>query len=85
MPKLHYTTKGTCSRAIDLEIEDGKIKSVKFDGGCNGNTKGISSLVVGMDANEAVKRLSGIQCGMKGASCPDQLAKAIRQLEEKQA
>ena len=83
MSKLHYITKGTCSRAIDLEIENGIIKNVVFDGGCNGNTKGISSLVAGMNADEAVKRLSGIRCGMKSTSCPDQLAQAIKQLKDK--
>lgn len=81
MAKLHYKTSGTCARAIDLEVEDGIIKNVSFDGGCNGNTKGISSLVVGMKADEAVKKLSGIKCGFKPTSCPDQLAKAIVELE----
>ena len=74
-----YRTKGVCSRNISFDIVDDKITNVRFDGGCAGNTKGIASLVDGMDANEAIRRLEGIQCGFKGTSCPDQLAKAIKQ------
>lgn len=74
-----YRTKGVCSRNISFDILDGKITNVRFDGGCAGNTKGVASLVEGMPAEEAVRRLEGIQCGFKGTSCPDQLAKAIRQ------
>ena len=74
---MRYTTKGTCSRFIDFDLEDGIIKNVVFTGGCNGNLKGIGSLVEGMSAEEAIKRLSGITCGFKTTSCPDQLAKAL--------
>ena len=78
-----YRAKGVCSRNITFDIIDGKITAVHFDGGCAGNTKGVASLIEGMDAVEAIRRLEGIQCGFKGTSCPDQLAKAIRQaLEE---
>ncbi len=73
-----YRTKGVCSRQITLDIIDGKVRNVKFDGGCNGNTQGVASLVEGMDAEEAIRRMEGIQCGFKGTSCPDQLSKAIR-------
>ena len=74
-----YKTHGTCSRAIRVETDDdGVIVSVSFDGGCNGNTKGISSLVRGMKAEEAIERLEGIRCGFKPTSCPDQLAKALK-------
>ncbi|MBO7376627.1 MAG: TIGR03905 family TSCPD domain-containing protein [Clostridia bacterium] len=74
-----YKTHGTCSRAIRVETDDdGVIVSVSFDGGCNGNTKGISSLVRGMKAEEAIERLEGIRCGFKSTSCPDQLAKALK-------
>lgn len=73
-----YRTKGVCSRNITLDIIDGKVCNVCFDGGCNGNTKGVASLVEGMDAEEAIRRMTGIECGFKGTSCPDQLAKAIR-------
>lgn len=76
---FQYRTKGVCSRNISFDIVSGKITDVRFDGGCAGNTKGIARLVEGMEANDAIRRLEGIQCGFKGTSCPDQLAKAIRQ------
>ena len=72
-----YKTAGTCSTQIDLELEDGVIRSVSFTGGCNGNLQGISRLVTGMRAQEAIERLQGIQCGWKPTSCPDQLSKAL--------
>ena len=74
-----YKTAGVCSRGISFEIEDGKVKNVCFNGGCNGNTQGVASLVRGMDVNEAISRLKGIDCGGKGTSCPDQLATALEQ------
>lgn len=75
-----YRTKGVCSQAIEFEIDDDKkVRHVKFIGGCSGNTQGVASLVEGMDAEEVVKRLDGIQCGHRPTSCPDQLSKAIRQ------
>ena len=74
-----YQTKGTCSRQIILEIEDNKIVSVEFIGGCNGNLKGISSLVKGMDIDEVIARVEGTTCGMKNTSCPDQLATALKE------
>lgn len=72
-----YKTQGTCSRKIDFDLEDGTVKNVKFTGGCNGNLKGISSLVEGMKAEDAIERLKGIRCGFKSTSCPDQLARAL--------
>ncbi len=75
----HYKTRGVCSRAIDIELDGDVVKSVKFTGGCNGNTQGVASLVRGMDAHEAIERLKGIDCGGKGTSCPDQLATALEQ------
>ena len=72
-----YRTKGTCSRMISFDIEEGKLKNVSFLGGCNGNLQGIGRLVEGMDASEARDKLKGIRCGFKDTSCPDQLAKAI--------
>lgn len=72
-----YKTSGTCSSRIDFSVEDGKIHDVVFTGGCNGNLKGIASLVEGMTVEDAVSRLSGIRCGFKPTSCPDQLAKAL--------
>ena len=78
--KLTSTTHGTCSRLINLEIDDnGKVTNVEFVGGCDGNTKGIAQLVKGMDAQEAADRLAGIRCGYKPTSCPDQLAQALRE------
>ena len=76
--KSVYYPKGVCSREIDLEIEDGIVTDVKVIGGCNGNLKGICSLVKGMPADEVINRLSGIKCGGKGTSCPDQLSCAIK-------
>ena len=74
-----YRTQGTCSQAIEFEIEDGILKNVQFYGGCNGNTQGVATLVDGMKAEDVVAKLEGIRCGFKGTSCPDQLAKAIKQ------
>lgn len=73
-----YKTQGTCSQMIQLELDGDIIKSVEFVGGCSGNTQGVSSLVKGMKAEEAIDRLEGIRCGYKPTSCPDQLAKALR-------
>ena len=81
--QFEYKTKGTCSQKIFFEIEDGKVKNVQFLGGCNGNLKGIASLIEGMDADEVVARLEGTTCGMKATSCPDQLATAIKKATEK--
>lgn len=78
---MRYQTKGTCSSAIDIEVEDGIIQSVKFTGGCNGNLQGISSLVTGMRVEEAISKLKGIKCGFKSTSCPDQLACALETLQ----
>lgn len=78
---MRYKTQGTCSSAIDVEVKDGRIESVQFIGGCNGNTQGISALVKGMMVQEAIDRLKGIKCGFKSTSCPDQLAKALEQMQ----
>lgn len=74
---MEYVTRGTCSRKIDFDIVDGKVRNVHFTGGCNGNTQGVAALVEGMDVNEAISRMKGINCGGRGTSCPDQLAKAL--------
>ena len=73
-----YKTRGVCSRAIEFDLKDGKITSCRFIGGCTGNTQGVAALVTGMDAQEAIRRLKGIQC-RSGTSCPDQLAIALEQ------
>ena len=75
--KMRYMTQGVCSSAIDIELKDGVIDSVKFTGGCNGNLQGIGALVKGMTPEEAISRLKGIRCGFKSTSCPDQLARAL--------
>lgn len=80
--QFEYKTKGTCSQKIFIDIEDGKIMNVEFLGGCNGNLKGISSLVRGMDIDEVIDRLQGTTCGMKATSCPDQLATALKNAKE---
>ena len=77
---MRYKTKGTCSTAIDIEMDGDVIRSVAFTGGCNGNLKGISSLVTGMKAEDAISRLKGIRCGFKPTSCPDQLATALESM-----
>ena len=74
-----YKTSGTCSREIHFEVVEGKITGVKFVGGCNGNLQGISKLVEGMDVNEAISSLEGISCNGRPTSCPDQLARALKQ------
>lgn len=75
----HYKPKGTCSRMIDLELENGVIREVHFTGGCNGNLKGVSAIVKGMKAEDVIERFSGITCGFKSTSCPDQLACALKE------
>ena len=77
--KITYRPKGVCSQLMDIEVEDGKIESVKITGGCSGNLQGISSLLKGMDVNEAISRMEGIRCGIKATSCPDQIAQALKQ------
>ena len=75
-----FNTKGVCSRSIEIELDGDK-----FNGGCNGNTQGIAALVKGMKVDEAISRLKGIDCGGRGTSCPDQLAKALEQMKTQNA
>ena len=77
MKNIRFTPRGVCSRAIDIELEGEIIRSVRFTGGCAGNTRGVAALIEGMNVHEAIKRLSGIRCGFKPTSCPDQLAKTL--------
>lgn len=79
---MKYKTSGVCSSAIDFNVVDNKVTGVRFTGGCSGNTQGVAALVEGMDIDEAIKRMSGIRCGFKSTSCPDQLAKALKQYKE---
>lgn len=75
--KHTFIPSGVCSRQIDFELEDGVITDISVKGGCNGNLQGVCSLVKGMKADEVFDRLSGIKCGSKPTSCPDQIARAI--------
>jgi uncharacterized protein (TIGR03905 family) len=81
--KHTYYTSGTCSSVIELEIIEGKLRNVIFQGGCHGNLQGISRLVEGMRCEDAISKLEGIRCGYKMTSCPDQLARAIKQAIER--
>ena len=76
---MTYKTKGTCSTLIDLDVIDGVVRNVKFTNGCNGNLQGVSKLVEGMKAEDAIDKLRGIKCGFKPTSCPDQLSYAIEE------
>lgn len=80
--KITYRPRGVCSRLMEIEVEEDKIASVSVTGGCDGNLKGIASLLKGMDVDEAINRMQGIRCGGKATSCPDQLATALRQYRE---
>ncbi len=77
MAKFTYTPTGVCSRQILFEVENDIVKSVSYVGGCNGNLKGIGALVEGMRVEDVISRLKGVDCGGKGTSCPDQLARAL--------
>ena len=74
---IQYTPRGVCSRSFTIQVEDGLIQSVQVVGGCSGNLQGISVLVKGMKAEEAIARLKGINCGGRGTSCPDQFARGL--------
>ena len=78
-----YEPTGVCSRKIIIETDGDTIKSVRFIGGCSGNTQGVASLLVGMKIDEAISRLKGIDCGGRGTSCPDQLARALEEIKAK--
>ena len=79
--QFSYKTSGVCARAILIDVEDGIVKDVKFQGGCGGNTQGIGALVKGMKIEDVIEKLEGIRCGFKNTSCPDQLAQALRTLK----
>ena len=78
-----YKTKGTCSTNIHFEVEDGKVKNVSFTGGCNGNLKGICSLVRGMKAEQVIERFEDVKCGFRSTSCPDQIAITLEEALQK--
>ena len=83
MDRFTYTPRGVCSRRIEIAVEDGIILEVAYQGGCAGNTQGVAALIKGMKIEDAIERLSGIRCGFKSTSCPDQLATALREYIEK--
>ncbi|MCI5727658.1 MAG: TIGR03905 family TSCPD domain-containing protein [Clostridium sp.] len=78
---MQYITKGTCSTEINFEVENNKITEISFTGGCSGNLQGICSLVKGMNIDDVISKLEGIKCGYKSTSCPDQLAKALKEVK----
>ena len=80
-----YKPTGVCSKEINIELDGDVIKSVKFTGGCSGNTQGVAALVAGMKVSDAISRLEGIRCGMKPTSCPDQLAQALKKIQAETA
>lgn len=82
MKTFTYTPSGVCSRQIEIAVEDDIVASVRYIGGCSGNTQGVAALVKGMKIDEAISRLEGIRCGGKPTSCPDQLARALRMIKE---
>ena len=81
METIKYTPRGVCSQHMEIDVEDGVIQAVRVMGGCNGNLKGIASLMKGMSVEDAISRMDGIRCGMKSTSCPDQLAQALKTVQ----
>ena len=84
MAHVSYTPRGVCSRKIEIDVENGVIVKAKFEGGCAGNTQGVTRLLIGMSPKDAIERLSGIRCGFKSTSCPDQLSQALKAYLAKQ-
>lgn len=82
---MKYKTQGVCSREINFDVVNNKLTNVRFVGGCSGNTQGLSRLVEGMDIDDVISRTEGINCGFRPTSCPDQLARALKQFKEEQA
>ena len=76
---MHFKPSGICATDIEFDIRDGRVYDVKFTNGCDGNHKGIAALIEGMEIKEAAERLSGITCGPRSTSCPDQLARALKE------
>ena len=79
--KYTFIPEGVCSRCIDFEIEDDKIKNIEFKGGCDGNLKAIGILTEGMPVSEVIEKLAGNTCGFRTTSCADQLTIALRKAE----
>ena len=83
MKHYQYRSSGICPSLIDFDLDGQTVHNIQFTGGCNGNLKGISALVVGMSCEDAISRLKGIRCGFKATSCPDQLARALETMTQK--
>ncbi|HAY97080.1 MAG TPA: TIGR03905 family protein [Ruminococcaceae bacterium] len=81
--EFSYKTKGVCARSILIDVEDDTVKSVRFEGGCSGNTQGVATLVEGMKVDDVIKKLSSIKCGFKNTSCPAQLAEALKEYKNR--
>ena len=81
MENLTFTPRGVCSRQYDIQYEDNKIVDIQIIGGCNGNLKGLRALLIGMGIDEAINKLSGITCGPRQTSCPDQIARALKSIK----
>ena len=79
---IEYRPRGVCSQQMTLKVERGVIRSLRVEGGCNGNLQGLARLVEGMEVEEVIRRLDGIKCGFKSTSCPDQLAQALKKTRE---
>lgn len=77
--KMNYKTKGVCAQSIEFDVEDNRVRNVKFAGGCAGNAQGVARLIDGMEVDEAISRMENIKCGFKSTSCPDQLATALKE------
>lgn len=82
--KFTFRPRGVCSQQMDIDVEEGRVVSLRVIGGCSGNLQGISKLVEGMEVDEVIRRLSGIRCGYKPTSCPDQLAQALQAYKAQQ-
>ncbi|MGM9593985.1 MAG: TIGR03905 family TSCPD domain-containing protein [Candidatus Onthomonas sp.] len=83
METIHYRPRGVCSQAMEIDVEDGVVLAFRSTGGCNGNLKGIGQLVRGMKIEDVIERLEGTTCGFKATSCPDQIARALKEYQSK--
>lgn len=81
---IQYQTKGVCCRIMQVKVCDGIVNDAEFLGGCNGNLKGIKSLIKGMKIDDVIEKLKGIRCGDKASSCPDQLANCLLAYKNKE-
>ena len=83
METIHYRPRGVCSQAMEIDVEDGVVLAFRSTGGCNGNLKGVGQLVRGMKIEDVIQRLEGTTCGFKATSCPDQIARALKEYQSR--